>query len=117
MPILLKTDQGLVLYNAFKDVYIPFMDEFRRSTRCTCGDDKDEIEGSIELRFDKSGLKIMYYDADSVLKWNIKLKAEDTEIYKYSSEHSEITACVKPSHWDRVLRTVKRDYWITLSIN
>ena len=86
-------------------------------TRCTCGEDTSEIEGDIKLCFDMSGLKIMYY-ADSVLKWNIKLKAEDTETYNYSSNKPEITTSVKPGIWIKLISDVKRgDRWFTLQLD
>ena len=93
MPVLLKTDQGADLRYAFLDVF---------------GPNPDASWGDIKLCFDVSGLRIMYYGADSVLKWDTKINAEDTETYKYSSEHLEMATSVKPDQWYQIFTACKK---------
>ena len=144
MSVLFETDQAWDWCAAFMDVY-----GSERGSG-SCGYDADKLTSEkyfykkyIKLCFDKSGLKIMYYDngcsqnfgigtpicdleqirqdtfldLNTVLKWDINLKAEDMMRYEYSSEHSDMIAELSPHNWSKIMSHTQRDCRCIFSIH
>jgi proliferating cell nuclear antigen len=97
MPVLMRTEQGVNIRQAFES--------------------QKELVTDVNLCFNKSGMKMMTMDNSRVVFVTMVLKAENIETYEYNSKFPEITAGVTMATMFKLLRNVGTNDWLTLMID